>query len=114
MVEFSCLGGVRNMSRSLFAMNHLGALYMANNQISRIPAGIASLKNLTILDLSSNRLRVLPPEIGLLMQLRHLYLQQNLLRTLPFELGRLYKLSTLGKCILCFILVLSSTLLIKK
>ncbi|OQV23940.1 CCR4-NOT transcription complex subunit 6-like [Hypsibius exemplaris] len=89
-------GGVRNMSRSLFAMNHLGALYMANNQISRIPAGIASLKNLTILDLSSNRLRVLPPEVGVLMQLRHLYLQQNLLRTLPFELGRLYKLSTLA------------------
>ncbi|GAU95439.1 hypothetical protein RvY_07057 [Ramazzottius varieornatus] len=89
-------GGVRNMSRSLFAMTHLGALYMANNQISRIPAGIARLRNLTILDLSNNRLRVLPPEIGVLLQLKHLYLQQNFLRTLPFEIGRLYKLSTLA------------------
>lgn len=85
------------MGRNLFNMTHLGALYMANNQLSRIPPGIASLKNLTILDLSSNRLRIVPPELGLLLQLRHLYLQQNYLRTLPFELGRLYKITTLGK-----------------
>ncbi|XP_055352080.1 CCR4-NOT transcription complex subunit 6-like-B [Paramacrobiotus metropolitanus] len=89
-------GGVRNMSANLCAMSHLGALYMANNQISRIPPNIVNLKNLTILDLSGNRLRIIPPELGLLMQLRHLYLQQNFLRTLPFELGRLYKLSTLA------------------
>lgn len=57
-------GNVRNLSPMLWTLSQLTALYLNDNQLTRLPSEIACLVNLVILDLSNNKLRNLPSEIG--------------------------------------------------
>ncbi|CAJ0929179.1 unnamed protein product, partial [Mesorhabditis belari] len=95
--EMEIHGRIRNISPSMF-MNyqHITALFMNGNQLTRIPAEICHLSNLTMLDLSHNKLKSLPAELGDMISLCSLYLNNNQLRVLPFELGKLFRLHTLG------------------
>ncbi|XP_077999491.1 CCR4-NOT transcription complex subunit 6-like [Glandiceps talaboti] len=95
-LELEITGTVRNLSPELWRLQNLTALYLNDNNLSRIPPDIAKLNRLTFLDLSSNKLRSLPAELGDMSQLRELLLNNNCLRALPYELGRLFQLQTLG------------------
>lgn len=72
--QFSCnrqfTGNVRNISPQLWQFEHLTALYLNDNCLSRLPSDIGLLVNLRTLDLSNNKLRSLPAELGELIQLR--------------------------------------------
>ncbi|KAJ7095911.1 hypothetical protein B0H15DRAFT_798352 [Mycena belliarum] len=61
-------------------------LYLAGNQISRIPLELLGLSKLTVLSLRGNKLKTLPPDIRLLKNLRTLNLSGNQLQYLPSEL----------------------------
>lgn len=62
--ELEVTGSVRNLSPMLWTLSQLTALYLNDNQLTRLPSEIACLVNLVILDLSNNKLRNLPAEIG--------------------------------------------------
>ena len=94
--ELEIVGNTRNLSPTLWTFNHLTALYLRDNGISRIPPEISRLRNLIKLDLSKNKIRSLPAEIGDMIELTELNLSHNLLRILPNEIGRLFKLKSLG------------------
>ncbi|XP_042580358.1 CCR4-NOT transcription complex subunit 6-like isoform X1 [Cyprinus carpio] len=94
--ELEISGRVRSLSSSLWTLTHLTALYINNNNLSRLPPEIAKLPHLVYLNLSSNKLRSLPAELGNMVTLRELLLNNNCLRVLPYELGRLFQLQTLG------------------
>ncbi|XP_051959606.1 CCR4-NOT transcription complex subunit 6-like isoform X1 [Xyrauchen texanus] len=94
--ELEISGRVRILSSSLWALTHLTALHINNNNLSRIPPEIAKLPHLVYLNLSSNKLRSLPAELGNMVTLRELLLNNNCLQVLPYELGRLFQLQTLG------------------
>lgn len=64
------LGLVRNISPQLWQFEHLTALYLNDNCLTRLPSDIGALVNLRTLDLSNNKLRSLPAELGELIQLR--------------------------------------------
>ncbi|KAG5884477.1 hypothetical protein JTB14_001272 [Gonioctena quinquepunctata] len=93
--ELEITGTIRNLSPNLFQLTHLTALYIKNNQLSRLPVDICNLVNLRHLDLSNNKLRSLPAELGELIHLRELNLANNCLRILPYELGKLFNLMIL-------------------
>jgi CCR4-NOT transcription complex subunit 6 len=63
-------GNVRNISPQLWQFEHLTALYLNDNCLTRLPSDIGLLVNLRTLDLSNNKLRSLPAELGELIQLR--------------------------------------------
>lgn len=63
-------GNVRNISPQLWNFEHLTALYLNDNCLSRLPPDVGMLVNLRTLDLSNNKLRSLPAELGELIQLR--------------------------------------------
>lgn len=69
----SFLGSVRNISPQLWQFEHLTALYLNDNILSRLPTDIGLLVCLRTLDLSSNKLRSLPAELGELIQLRSVF-----------------------------------------
>lgn len=94
--ELEIVGNTRNLSPTLWTFQHLTALYLRDNGISRIPSEISRLRNLIKLDLSKNKLRSLPLEIGDMIELTELNLSHNSLRILPNEIGRLFKLKSLG------------------
>ncbi|CAI5447296.1 unnamed protein product [Caenorhabditis angaria] len=94
--ELEIHGRVRNLSPSLWNIQHLSALFLNGNQLQRLPPEISQLNHLTMLDLSNNKLRSLPAELGDMITLCHLYLNNNLLRVLPYELGKLFRVQTLG------------------
>nr|XP_018672587.1 CCR4-NOT transcription complex subunit 6-like isoform X2 [Ciona intestinalis] len=89
-------GTIRNLSPAIWQLRHLTALFLNDNQLSRIPPDICKLENLIVLDLSCNKLRSLPAEIGDLIKLRELMLNHNSLRVLPYEIGKLFQLQMLG------------------
>lgn len=89
-------GNVRNISPQLWHFEHLTALYLNDNCLTRLPPDIGLLVNLRTLDVSNNKLRSLPAELGELIQLRELHLNHNMLRSLPYELGKLFHLVVLG------------------
>uniref|UniRef100_A0A182Y910 Disease resistance R13L4/SHOC-2-like LRR domain-containing protein n=1 Tax=Anopheles stephensi TaxID=30069 RepID=A0A182Y910_ANOST len=89
-------GSVRNLSPTLWKFEHLTALFLNDNCLTRLPHQIGQLGNLRTLDLSANKLRSLPAELGELIQLRELLLNNNYLRVLPYELGKLFNLHVLG------------------
>uniref|UniRef100_A0A182TJJ1 Disease resistance R13L4/SHOC-2-like LRR domain-containing protein n=1 Tax=Anopheles melas TaxID=34690 RepID=A0A182TJJ1_9DIPT len=89
-------GSVRNLSPTLWKFEHLTALFLNDNCLTRLPHQIGQLANLRTLDLSANKLRSLPAELGELIQLRELLLNNNYLRVLPYELGKLFNLHVLG------------------
>ena len=62
--ELEVTGNVRNLSPMLWTLSQLTALYLNDNQLTRLPSEIACLVNLVTLDLSNNKLRNLPSEIG--------------------------------------------------
>lgn len=64
------LGCVRNISPHLWNFEHLTALYLNDNCLTRLPSDVGMLVNLRTLDLSSNKLRSLPAELGELIQIR--------------------------------------------
>jgi len=94
--ELEITGPVRALSPALWSLKHLTALYLNDNNLTRLPPEISLLTNLLHLDLSSNKLRSLPTELGNMLHLRELLLNYNQLRVLPYELGRLFQLQTLG------------------
>jgi hypothetical protein len=65
-------------------------------QLTSLPPGLASLKNLSELDLSFNRLTSLTAEIGFLENLTALYLHFNCLTSFPPEITSLKKLLILA------------------
>lgn len=116
--ELEVTGNVRNLSPMLWTLSQLTALYLNDNQLTRLPSEIACLVNLVSLDLSNNKLRNLPSEIGRslldefisridpfsflstlsgeLISLRELNLTNNSIRNLPYEIGKLFRLQSLG------------------
>uniref|UniRef100_A0A182W382 Uncharacterized protein n=1 Tax=Anopheles minimus TaxID=112268 RepID=A0A182W382_9DIPT len=89
-------GSVRNLSPTLWKFDQLTALFLNDNNLTRLPHQIGQLVNLRTLDLSTNKLRSLPAELGELIQLRELLLNNNYIRLLPYELGKLFNLHVLG------------------
>lgn len=67
----SFIGNVRNISPQLWHFEHLTALYLNDNCLTRLPPDIGLLANLRTLDVSNNKLRSLPAELGELIQLRY-------------------------------------------
>ncbi|KAJ6493591.1 hypothetical protein C8R47DRAFT_914540, partial [Mycena vitilis] len=73
-------------SRAVGSARHDIQLYLAGNEISRIPLELLSLEKLTVLSLRGNRLKSLPPEIRHLKNLHTLNVAGNLLEYLPAEM----------------------------
>ncbi|KAI1371337.1 glucose-repressible alcohol dehydrogenase transcriptional effector [Hypoxylon crocopeplum] len=89
--------GLKNISIMLF--DHyafLTELYLASNNLTRLPREIGQLRSLRYLDVSHNQLTTLPPELGMCTPLRQLLLYNNLIQTIPPELGALHFLELLG------------------
>jgi CCR4-NOT transcription complex subunit 6 len=63
-------GNIKNISPKLWEFEHLTALYLNDNYLTRLSGDIGLLINLRTLDLSNNKLRSLPAELGELIQLR--------------------------------------------
>jgi hypothetical protein len=61
-------------------------LFLARNQLSRLPSQIVNLKNIAMLSLRNNQLTELPHSIGKLTNLAELNVSFNHLRWLPYEL----------------------------
>ncbi|KAI6218823.1 Leucine-rich repeat and Endonuclease exonuclease phosphatase domain containing protein [Aphelenchoides fujianensis] len=97
-LELEIHGQVRNLSKSIFDMRHLTAIFASHNFIAKIPPQISQLTSLTVLDLSHNRLTSLPSEIGDMSTLIHLNLSHNQLTDLPAEIGKLFRLKVLSEC----------------
>ncbi|KAJ6591626.1 hypothetical protein DFH09DRAFT_1137550 [Mycena vulgaris] len=70
-------------------------LYLACNQISRIPVQLLHLEKLTVLSLRSNKLKILPPEVRHLSNLHTLNVSGNQLQFLPAEISEMRRLQTL-------------------
>ena len=94
--ELEITATIRNLSPTLWQLDFLTALFLNDNNLTKIPPEISKLAQLKHLDLSSNKLRSLPSELGDLVTLRELLLCNNNLRILPNELGKLFQLQTLG------------------
>ena len=94
--ELEITATIRNLSPKIWQLDFLTALFLNDNNLTRIPPEISKLAQLKHLDLSSNKLRSLPSELGDLVTLRELLLCNNNLRVLPNELGKLFQLQTLG------------------
>ncbi|KAM7449063.1 CCR4-NOT transcription complex subunit 6-like [Porites harrisoni] len=94
--ELEITATIRNLSPTLWQLDFLTALFLNDNNLTKIPPEISRLAQLKHLDLSSNKLRSLPSELGDLVTLRELLLCNNNLRILPNELGKLFQLQTLG------------------
>ncbi|KAI1215157.1 glucose-repressible alcohol dehydrogenase transcriptional effector [Annulohypoxylon truncatum] len=89
--------GLKNISLMLF--DHYAfvtELYLASNNLTRLPREIGQLRSLRLLDVSHNQLTTLPPELGMCTPLRRLLLYNNLIQTIPCELGALHFLELLG------------------
>ena len=94
--ELEVTATVRNLSPKLWQLKFLTALFLNDNNLTRIPSEIVKLTSLRHLDVSCNKLRNLPVEIGDMVTLRELLLCNNNLRVLPNELGKLFQLQTLN------------------
>ena len=89
--------GLRALSVNLFNnYTFLTKLFIDNNKLAILPAGISQLRNLETLQASNNQLRELPASIGMLVRLKQLLVFDNLIRTLPCEIGHLFRLEMLG------------------
>ena len=106
-LEIEIHGRVQHLSRSLFNMRHLTAIFASHNLLAAIPPQIAQLSLLSVLDLAYNHLTSLPTEIGELSALIHLNLSHNQLNSLPSEMGKLFKLKVLSAFF--FLLLLEAT-----
>ncbi|KAJ7668361.1 hypothetical protein B0H17DRAFT_1087922 [Mycena rosella] len=62
-------------------------LYLARNQISRLPVQLLFVERLTVLSLRNNKLKAIPPEVRNLRALHTLNVSGNQLRYLPAELA---------------------------
>ncbi|KAJ7496108.1 hypothetical protein B0H11DRAFT_884601 [Mycena galericulata] len=95
----------RQFNRSLTAPAILGSglgvarqeiqLYLAVNQISRLPVQLCYVDKLTVLTLRNNKLETLPPAIWYLTNLKTLNVSGNRLQYLPAEISRMSSLETL-------------------
>ncbi|KAJ7115911.1 hypothetical protein C8R44DRAFT_793625 [Mycena epipterygia] len=72
--------------RAVGVARHDIQLYLAGNQITRLPAQLFHLDKLTFLSLRQNMLKTLPPEIRHLRNLKHLNVAGNQLQYLPAEI----------------------------
>ena len=68
--QLEIVGTIRNLSPQLWNLQFLTALYLNDNNLTRVPSEICKLTSLTHLDLSANKLRSLPVELGDLVTLR--------------------------------------------
>eukprot|EP00698_Gefionella_okellyi_P002870 TRINITY_DN12736_c0_g1_i1.p1 TRINITY_DN12736_c0_g1~~TRINITY_DN12736_c0_g1_i1.p1 ORF type:complete len:867 (-),score=181.13 TRINITY_DN12736_c0_g1_i1:75-2675(-) len=73
----------------------LAELFLDDNMITAIPAGVRKFQYLTQLRLGNNQLRQIAPEIGALQELKILDLSINNLKSLPPQIGQLTALQTL-------------------
>lgn len=79
----------------LEALDQLRALYLNDNDLTRIPGEIFKRRRLRILDISNNRVSTIPEAIGKLDQLDQLLAGRNRIRKLPDSIGALQALSQL-------------------
>ncbi|KAJ7765377.1 hypothetical protein DFH07DRAFT_810328 [Mycena maculata] len=70
-------------------------LFLAGNQISRLPVQLLYLEKLTVLSLRNNNLKTLPPAIRYLKNLDTLNVSGNQLEYLPAEISEMSSLRTL-------------------
>lgn len=70
LTKLFSIGNIKNISPKLWEFEHLTALYLNDNYLTRLSSEIGQLSNLRTLDLSNNKLRSLPAELGELIQLR--------------------------------------------
>ncbi|OBT51141.1 hypothetical protein VE04_08621 [Pseudogymnoascus sp. 24MN13] len=61
-------------------------IFLARNELKRLPGEIFNLENLSVLSVRSNELTELPTSINRLRRLTELNASNNALRTLPFEM----------------------------
>ncbi|VVT48901.1 uncharacterized protein SAPINGB_P002006 [Magnusiomyces paraingens] len=71
-------------------------LYLANNQLTRVPPPLLALDNLTVLSLRGNQLTDLPPAVARFGRLQNLSIGINCLKYLPSELLLLKNLTVLA------------------
>ncbi|KAL8936388.1 MAG: hypothetical protein Q9216_004962 [Gyalolechia sp. 2 TL-2023] len=64
-------------------------IYLANNQLTRLPGQLFHLEALAVLSLRNNNITELPPAIGKLVNLGELNVSNNRLRWLPYEIREL-------------------------
>ncbi|KAI1000810.1 CCR4-Not complex 3'-5'-exoribonuclease subunit [Podosphaera aphanis] len=88
--------GLRVLTSPLFNYVFLRELYLASNNLSRLPPSIGNLRHLTHLDASNNQLTELPRELGMCVYLKQLLVFDNQISKLPHELGSLFQLEMLG------------------
>jgi Leucine-rich repeat (LRR) protein len=73
----------------IFKLINLQVLFLQNNKITTIPAGLR---------VKTNSFNLLPNEIGKLINLKKLFLGFNTLTTIPAEIGNLVNLKALNLC----------------
>ena len=71
------------------------ALYLDDNQLTKLPKSIGNLSKLKVLSLDNNQLTKLPKSIGNLSELQELHLYRNKLTALPESIGNLGNLKEL-------------------
>ncbi|SZF01467.1 unnamed protein product [Blumeria hordei] len=88
--------GLRVLTSPLFNYVFLKELYLASNNLTRLPPSVGNLRHLTHLDASKNQLTDLPRELGMCVYLKQLLVFDNQIIKLPHELGSLFQLEMLG------------------
>ncbi|EIM91701.1 uncharacterized protein STEHIDRAFT_126706 [Stereum hirsutum FP-91666 SS1] len=71
-------------------------LFLAQNQIVRLPRELFDLTNLTVLSIRNNLIERIPPQICQLVALRELNISSNRLRFLPAEMASMPSLQNLS------------------
>jgi Leucine-rich repeat (LRR) protein len=79
----------------IWTLTGLENLYVYENGLESIPAGIGNLTNLVEFDASYNYLDSLPEEIRTLTGLESLYVYGDRLESIPAEIGNLVNLTEL-------------------
>ncbi|KAG0650493.1 Leucine-rich repeat SHOC-2 [Hyphodiscus hymeniophilus] len=88
LAAFSCVPPV---TEGVFSrIEPMLKIFLASNNLTKLPAELFNLNSLTVLSLRANRIYELPPGIGKLRNLQELNISQNGMQYLPFEILDLF------------------------